>query len=286
MSMEETGQPGELPVDTSIAPEVGATAAPTEAPSQSADGDSKPEEKTEAKPKAFSQEEVEAIVQKRIARAERKLQREFEQRMAQAQTPKQPQVAPAERPDPGKFQSSEEYVEAVAEWKARQIVESTLTESQRRAQEQQQQRIQAEVVAEFQEREEVARDKYADFDQVAYNPQLPITNEMAEAIRSSELGPDIAYFLGKNADECARIARLTPFLQAKELGKLEAKLQAAPVATPRTSSAPEPITPVTPSGGKGFTSLDDPKALKSLGTSGLIEAWRRDALKRAQAGTR
>jgi len=48
----------------------------------------------------------------------------------------------------------------------------------------------------------------------------PITNVMAESIQNSEIGPDVAYYLGTNIKEAERIARLSPILQAKEIGKM------------------------------------------------------------------
>jgi hypothetical protein len=69
---------------------------------------------------------------------------------------------------------------------------------------------QSAVLESYQEREEQARDKYDDFEQVAYNPKLPITNVMAETIQSSDIGPELAYYLGSNPKEADRISRMTP----------------------------------------------------------------------------
>ena len=97
---------------------------------------------------------------------------------------------------------------------------------------------------------------------------------MAETIRASEAGPDVAYYLGSNPKEADRISRLTPYLQAKELGKIEVKLATDPPVK-KTSSAPAPIAPVTARGNNG-KSLDttDPRSVKLMSTSEWIEAER------------
>ncbi len=93
----------------------------------------------------------------------------------------------------------------------------------------------------FEAREAGVRERYADYDIVAKNPSLPITNEMAEVILESDAGPELAYHLGKNPAEAARIARLNPRLQAAELGKLEVRLTAP---KPAAKQPPQPIQPV------------------------------------------
>lgn len=93
----------------------------------------------------------------------------------------------------------------------------------------------------FSYRETVAREKFADYDTVTRNPNVPITPAMLEIIRDSDVGPDLAYHLGRNVTEAARIAALPLNRQAVELGKLEAKIT-SPKAT--TKQPPAPVQPV------------------------------------------
>ena len=75
---------------------------------------------------------------------------------------------------------------------------------------------------------------------------------MAEAMRDSDAGTDIAYFLGKNLAEARRIASLnSAAAQAREIGKLELRLaeKSTPVQAKEPSRAPAPIAPV--GSGKG-----------------------------------
>lgn len=102
----------------------------------------------------------------------------------------------------------------------------------------------------FQARAEDARERYTDFDTVALNPNIPITPGMAEVIKDSDFGADLAYHLGKNPGEASRIAGLPVHRQAAELGRLEAKLS-APKSSPKTPPAPvKPVTGVNAGGAK------------------------------------
>ncbi len=94
----------------------------------------------------------------------------------------------------------------------------------------------------YQERVDKAKEKYSDFDTVAMRDDVVVSTGVAEAIRHSERGPDIQYYLGKNPDEAKRINQLSPPLQLVELGLIVAKLD-APVIKP-LSAAPKPIRPI------------------------------------------
>ena len=145
------------------------------------------------------------------------------------------------------------------------------------------QKQQAELRNAYADREEQARDKYDDFEQVAYNPNLPITDVMAETIQASDVGPDVAYYLGANPKEAARISRLSPFLQAQEIGKIEAKLADSPPVK-RTTNAPAPITPVTArTSGTPAYDTTDPRSVKTMSTSEWIEAERARQMRKLQA---
>ena len=240
----------ELLADTS-APEQVATAAPEAEVST-------PEAEA---PKTFTQEELDAIVSKRLAREQRKWERQ-----------QQPVKAPVELPPADQFESVEAYADALAARKAEELIQKREASAR-----------QAEMLDAYHDREEEARSKYDDFEQVAYNPNLPITNVMAETIQASDIGPDLAYYLGANPKEADRISRLSPFLQAKEIGRLEAKLVTEPM-TKQVSKAPEPISPVKPRGATTpVIDTTDPRSIKSMSVSEWIEAERQRQMKKAEA---
>lgn len=94
----------------------------------------------------------------------------------------------------------------------------------------------------------------SDYHQVVGNPNLQITPMMADAIRVSETGPQVAYYLGKNPAEASRIARLTPLEQATAIGAISAR-----VALPekRATTAPAPVKTVTGATVKASPGLED-----------------------------
>jgi hypothetical protein len=241
------------------APELEATVAPvSEVQTPEVDQDQQPA-------KTFSQEELDAAIGKRLAREQRKWEREQAQRA-------QPPVQPATPVAPEQFESTDAYVDALATQRAEQLLAQREQNKQR-----------TELLESYHDREEKAREKYDDFEQVAYNPNLPITDVMAQSIQSSDIGPEVAYHLGANPKEAERIARLSPILQAKEIGKLEAKLASDPPVK-KTSNAPTPISPITArSTGSPAYDTTDPRSIKTMSTSDWIEAERMRQIKKHEA---
>jgi hypothetical protein len=220
----------------------------------------RPEDQTTDTPKSFTQEELDAIVGKRLAREQRKWEREQAQRTVP--------TAPSELPPPDQFDSVETYAKAYAE----QMLREREVQKQR-----------SEYVEAYHDREEDARGKYDDFEQVAYNPNLRITTVMAETIQTSDVGPDVAYYLGSNPKEADRISRLSPILQAKEIGRIEATLVSNPPVK-KSSSAPTPISPVTArSNGTSTYDTTDPRSIKTMTTSEWIAAERARQVKKLEA---
>jgi len=220
--------------------------------------------------KTFTQEELDAAIGKRLAREQRKWEREQAQRQSEQQTLRS---APISSPD--QFESTEAYADALALQKAQQLVAQRDAERQR-----------SEILESYHDREEEARSKYDDFEQVAYNPKLPITEVMAETIKFSDVGPELAYYLGSNPKEADRISRMSTLAQAKEIGKIEAKLADNPPVK-RTTSAPAPISPVTArSTGSPAYDTTDPRSTKTMSDSQWIEAERARQRKKWEAQNR
>jgi hypothetical protein len=225
-------------------------------------------------PKTYTQEEFDALgakqralYERNLTKERRKWEQEQQQRAEETQIVKALSTASADQ-----FESPEAYAEALAYQKAEELI------AKREAAKQQ-----SQVLESYHDLEEEARSKYDDFEQVAYNPKLPVTNVMAETIQSSEIGPDLAYYLGSNPKEAERISRMTPLSQAKEIGKIEAKLVSAPPVK-KTTSAPAPISPVTArSSGAPAYDTTDPRSTKTMSASEWIDAERARQLKKMQA---
>ena len=244
------------------APEQAPTAEPVAAT------DTPPEPTPTEASKTFTQEELDAIVGKRLAREQRKWEREQAQKAKSQPVPTEPLKA-------DDFADTQTYADALAERKAQELLAKRDAEAERAA-----------TLDAYHDREEEARNKYDDFEQVAYNPKLPVTETMAQTIQATDNGPDVIYYLGSNPKEAERIARLSPLLQAREIGKIEAKLGDNPPAK-KTSTAPAPIAPVTArtSGAPAYDTTD-PRSVKAMSTSDWIEAERLRQIKKYEAQRR
>lgn len=170
-----------------------------------------------------------------------------------------PAELPTLPPDPKDpeptLEKSGDYVEWQKEWMKWQIRQDKRAEQAARAAADRQHAAKAQAET-FQSRIAEAKSEHADFEAVAFNKDLPVTNTMGDAIKDSDLGAKILYHLGKNPDEAARIAKLPAVSQVREIGRIEAKLEAqtAPAAgetteethtkKPAVSKAPPPIKPL------------------------------------------
>lgn len=219
---------------------------------------STPTENVEPKEiKTFTQEEVDDLIAKRLAREQRRIEREYANRQAQSKVEVEidPEIIP---------NLDQDSLKEIIETKAKEIVEQT-----QRAKEY------SSVMEAFDAQEDAMRDKFADYDQVTRNEALAITDNMAELIRIAPKGSEMLYYLGTNPSEALRIARLPEKLQGLELGQIAAKLATEPLVN-KVSKAPAPLTPVKGNGkvsGKVFDTTD-PRAAESMSTEEWIAAER------------
>jgi hypothetical protein len=205
-----------------------------------ADGEVETKQQAEAE-KTFTQAEVDALIQKRLLKEERRVHRRIEQQMREAQQQQIRQQAPARE----SFQDDEAYLKAQIEHLAEQRAAEKLAERQVRQE--------AERRSEsFLQKAEKAAERYPDFQAVVSNPSLPVNEAMAEFIAESDQGAEVAYFLGKNPQKAYEISQLSPVRAARELARLETELASRP---PRVSRAPEPISPVGNRGRASSSSL-------------------------------
>jgi len=115
---------------------------------------------------------------------------------------------------------------------------------------------------------EAGTSKYGDFEEVGRDPSLAITTQMLHMMRELEYPEDVVYYLGRHPQEAIKIARQTPAGMAVSLVKLETRIQTelkdnppakpdTPQPTPRTTTAPPPVKPV--SGGSEQVEQDPEK---------------------------
>lgn len=214
--------------------------------------------------KTFTQAELDEIVQKRIAKFERKAERQRIEAETRQKIEQEYANKPAPLPDEPNvedFSDYGDYLKAAAKWEVKQELAAE-RETQAKSQ---QQATAAQEQQRKQERQslifEQGNNKYDDFDEIAISTGehlkskgLSFSPQMVDTLIETDNGADIVNYLGTHLDEAERIAKLSPYGQAKEIGKLEDKL--ASKAPLKTSNAPAPVTPIS-SGKSSTKSLDD-----------------------------
>lgn len=175
--------------------------------------------------------------------AERRRRQELEHRLQQLTQPKPQEVQqPKGEPQPADFQTYEAYLAELARYNADQRWEERQrTHAEQEKQKAEQARQQDMERAAF-ERIAQGQAKYPDFDAVINEGLAPfLTPALHEAIVTAEGGHEVAYFLGKNPVEAARISQLSERAQARELGRLEERLLAQ-AAKPPKPTIPQTLT--------------------------------------------
>jgi len=175
-------------------------------------------EHQEASARTFTQDELNEIIKKRLARQEHSLRSEFNSRIAALN--QTPQPSPALTPEQ---QAMEETIEQRTQQRLAQAIQQATLQQQ---------------LAEFAGREDKAREKYQNYDDITRAANVPISPTAAEVIRTLEEGPELAYYLGSNLQEAARIATLPPMRQVWELRGLAEKMKSPSFVSPGTSTKP------------------------------------------------
>lgn len=228
------------------------------------------EQKQEAPAKTFTQEELDAALQKRLAKEERKWTRKMEMALAEKQT-----ATPKEEPKRESYRDDEAYLNAHIEHLAEQKAAEKLAQRERMQKEQLEAEERDKRAEAFESRAESVRKNNIDYDDVISDARLhradTVSNAMVDFIADSDIGADVLYYLGKNIKESQRIAELSPTKAVKELVKIESELASKPQ---RQTKAPPPISPITSNSGNTHKAPSD---------SDDIETWMRKERERARS---
>ncbi len=221
-------------------------------PATEAEGETPSKEKQEeqSKPKKGAQQRIREVIEQRNkaeheaekAKSEAaELRARLEAFSAQAPTMQDP-----EKPNRSQFANDEEYIEALADYKAKQVLVA-------REREQQQARFDAEMrelTENWNRRQEAAIKEIPDYKEVVGAAEIQIAPHVHQFLVESEEGPHLAYFLALNQDEVKKLNAMRPATAARYLVKLEDELREVPDEKAEVaqkipkSKAPEPITPV------------------------------------------
>ncbi|MGB1290528.1 MAG: hypothetical protein ACPG5Z_00250 [Pseudoalteromonas sp.] len=228
----------------------------SEAEESSDEIESEESETTEQDDEESAEEDAEKVAakpkqngfKKRIDRYKRKVSRaneEVEYWKAQAlkvkdqpMTDEKPMKAEG-RPVADDYDSHEEFVEAITDWKVDLALKSqTEKQEQKKAESVKEQRAKT-----WQTRMEAFSEKTPDFEEIMEDANdEKLTGVMTEAILDSDLGPEVLYHLAKNPNEVERIKGLSDLGAVREIGKIEAMISPSKKVTKKITKAPAPLS--------------------------------------------
>lgn len=165
-----------------------------------------------------------------------------EQQQTQSQPKAQVQDGP---PQIGDFDSYDDFIEAKVLYRVKQ--ERAVEEKVKQARMEEQRK--KDLDRTFYKRSQKFSEDYPDYEDVLNSSEMVLHENVLDAIKESEIGPAIAYYLARNPNEAEKLAKLTASGAIREIGKLEIKLN--PDAEPKKNNqkqatqAPEPIKPVS-----------------------------------------
>jgi hypothetical protein len=151
--------------------------------------------------------------------------------------------APPAAPKPEDFASDDDYQQALLDHRIESGINRKLsTEAQQRADmaDQQANEVRDQTYA---ERMRAATTRIPDFAEVVGKANIDVRQEVIDAIKDSEHGPDIAYHLAKNPDEARRLSQMDTRSLDRAIGRMEADFAAkgtTPAPAARTTNAPAP----------------------------------------------
>lgn len=182
----------------------------------------------------------------KLTKQKARLKEELAEANRRAEEAEEKAAAPAEptRPKPKEddFDSFADYTEALVDWKDEQKEVAREAKATKKAQQKEADAARLEDEDKFAELVEDFKEDHDDYDEICFDDDLPISPVMIEAIIGSDMGPQILYHLGNNPKEAARIAKLRPIGQIREIGKLEGKL--SPPTKNTQTKAPKPVKSV------------------------------------------
>lgn len=177
-------------------------------------------------------------------------------------------IVVGEKPKREAFDSDEEFVEALTDWKIDSKLKASQEEVTKTVSDREEKDAITEVYNNLDAMVESGKEKYEDFAEKVFDKALSISPDMTEIILDSdtEVSVEIMYYLASNPDESAEIAKMSKEKAARMIGKIEAKLAAKSAAEEenvekkgeedlekvppkkKLTNAPEPIKPVRTTG--------------------------------------
>jgi hypothetical protein len=164
-----------------------------------------------------------------------------------APEPKVEAKIPDGEPQADQFETYQEYVNALTDWKVEQKFKAREEAEKKTALEREQEKL----FTSHQERVKSFAEKTKDFQDVMESvDHIPVSVTLQDIILNSDNGPELMYTLAKDPENFERIAKLGPIAAAREIGRIESKINhdaktsEEPKITKQVTNAPKPIAPI------------------------------------------
>lgn len=203
--------------------------------------------------------------QKRVNRLTKEVY-ELRSQLSAAQQP------PVVKPERSQFATDEQYNEALIDYK----VEQRIPQVQKRIES-------GSIEQQFQVKEEALRNEVEDYDDViADHIKFPHQSTI-DAIVTSDYGPRIRYYLGTHPEETEALLGMNAASASRQIGKIEAKIEAELQAKKDGASAGKPVSqakpPIKPVKTSGSTAKIDPNKLSDNDWFKLEQQKKRERFK-------
>jgi len=203
-----------------------------------------------------AQLEHERNAKRAARRAERRLKQEnadLRQGKDAGQEPEPTKPASADAPKLDDYEDPNEWLKASLEFhgSAPKQAETQPTQSPEIA----------AAIADVKDADDDGMNKYADYKDVVYNDDLKLSVDMIMAIADTDAPEDVAYYLGKNPEEAARIHGLDGRSVLREITKIETRIAANGI------TVAEPVV-AKPALVKKVVATNAPAPMKTIDGSG------------------
>lgn len=153
------------------------------------------------------------------------------------------------KPTPDKYANWDEYLEALTDFKANEMVDKKLGERDKKVREQEQSKIVETKKQSFDKQKTELKETIPDLDEVLSEyDDVAINPNLGAAIIDSDMAVRVAYEIAKNPEKFEKLNDPKMGLIAinKEIARIEARLESGNSEAAVTTKAPPPIKPVKP----------------------------------------
>jgi hypothetical protein len=157
------------------------------------------------------------------------------------------------KPKKEDFDEEDDYIDALTDWKTEQKLAEVKNSVEKSAADKSEQGELNETYDGLGDAMERGKEKYKNFNDLVLNEHLVISPEVTQIILDADVPEDVMYYLGSNPEKAEEISKLDSVRAAKEIGKIEVRLEKTEKiikAKPKKkqSKAPSPIIPVKANG--------------------------------------